>query len=191
MNNKTSDKNVANIERLNNFANMTFLYGNRVNLNVSALKEIQNDIKNILSDYMRQKQINEEHQKINGELMEQVKELDTKNNELLKDLYNAHCIISDLSNKVKELDTKNNELLKDLYNAHCIIIEEINKQLDLDYVEENYIPKQAVIDKIGKLKNKYDKKYDLYMGYKIESREQQDILKQMEILQELLEGESK
>lgn len=80
MSNKTSD-NVANIERLNNFANMTFLYGNRVNLNVSALKEIQNDIKNILSDYTRQKQINEEHQKINGELRERVKELEEENKE--------------------------------------------------------------------------------------------------------------
>lgn len=175
MSNKTSD-NVANIERLNNFANMTFLYGNRVNLNVSGLKELQKSIKNILSDYTRQKQINEEHRKLNGELRERVKELDTENNKLLKELYNAHCIISDLSNKVKELEQE---------------IEKINKQLDLDYVEENYIPKQAVIDKIGKLKNEYDKKYDLYMGYKIESREQQDILKQMEILQELLEGESK
>ena len=133
-------------------------------------------IRNILQDYKRQKQINEEHRKLNGELRERVKELDTENNKLLKELYNAHCIISDLSNKVKELEQE---------------IEKINKQLDLDYVEENYIPKQAVIDKIGKLKNEYDKKYDLYMGYKIESREQQDILKQMEILQELLEGESK
>ena len=81
MSNKTSDKNVANIERLNNFANMTFLYGNRVNLNVSGLKEIQNDIKNILSDYTRQKQINEEHKKLNGELRERVKELEEENKE--------------------------------------------------------------------------------------------------------------
>lgn len=81
MSNKTSDENVANIERLNNFANMTFLYGNRVNLNVSGLKEIQNDIKNILSDYTRQKQINEEHKKLNGELRERVKELEEENKE--------------------------------------------------------------------------------------------------------------
>ena len=82
MSNKTSDNNVANIERLNSFANMTFLYGNRVNLNVSGLKEIQNDIKNILLDYTRQKQINEEHQKLNGELREKVKELEEKNKHL-------------------------------------------------------------------------------------------------------------
>ena len=91
MSNKTSDENVANIERLNNFANMTFLYGNRVNLNVSGLKEIQNDIKNILSDYARQKQINEEHQKINGELREKVKELENENISKQKAYDDCYC----------------------------------------------------------------------------------------------------
>ena len=36
-------------------------------------------ISRILSDYTRQKQINEEHQKINGELREKVKELEENN----------------------------------------------------------------------------------------------------------------
>ena len=40
---------------------------------------LQKAISNILSDYTRQKQINEEHQKINGELREKVKELEEKN----------------------------------------------------------------------------------------------------------------
>ena len=52
---------------------------------------------------------------------------------------------------------------------------------------ENSIPKQVIENKIEELKKDYDKKYDLFMGYKCESREQQDILKQMGILQELLE----
>ncbi len=56
------------------------------------------------------------------------------------------------------------------------------------YQEElkNSIPTQVVIAKIEQLKNDYDKKYDVFMGYKVESREQQDILKQIGILQELL-----
>lgn len=67
----------------------------------------------------RQKQINEEHKKINGELREKVKELDTKNDELLKDLYNANCIIADLTDsipiqkiqdKLEELDKQEQEL---------------------------------------------------------------------------------
>ena len=72
-------------------------------------------------------------------------------------------------------------------------LEEENKKKSIElicYQEEldNSIPEQAIKDKIEKLKNDYDQKYDLYMGYKVESREQQDILKQMSILQELLEG---
>ena len=76
-------------------------------------------MENILSDYTRQKQINEEHQKENGLLREKVKELDTKNDELLKDLYSANCIISDLTDsipiqkiqdKIEELNNQEKEL---------------------------------------------------------------------------------
>ena len=40
--------------------------------------------------------------------------------------------------KIKELEAK---------------LEEANKQLDLDYVDENYIPKQKIKDKIEELRN--------------------------------------
>ena len=39
-------------------------------------------IENILSDYTRQKQINQENQNINGELRERVKELEEENKNL-------------------------------------------------------------------------------------------------------------
>ena len=77
-----------------------------------------NAIEHLINNYTRQKQINEEHQKINGELREKVKELDTKNDELLKDLYSANCIIADLTDsipkqvvidKIKEYDKKMEE----------------------------------------------------------------------------------
>lgn len=45
------------------------IYDNDKCIEIQALERI-------LSDYTRQKQINEEHQKINGELREQVKELE-------------------------------------------------------------------------------------------------------------------
>ena len=71
MNNKTSDKNVANVERLNNFANMTFLYGNRVNLNVSGLKEIQQDLKYLLAEReqkdKRIQELEEENKKVKAQ----------------------------------------------------------------------------------------------------------------------------
>lgn len=58
-------------------------------MQISADRELKNARK-----------INEEHQKINAELREKVKELDTKNDELLKDLYSANCIISDLTDSI-------------------------------------------------------------------------------------------
>lgn len=90
--------------------------------------------------------------------------------------------------RIKELEEENMQK-----NLEKIGIEE-NIKADMKEIIERYytaneecIPKQVVIDKIAKLKNDYDEKYDLYMGYKIESRDQQDILKQIEILQQLLE----
>ncbi len=54
-------------------------------------------------------------------------------------------------------------------------------------LRNDYISKQKVKDKIERLKKKRMKKYDNYMGYKIESREQQDIDKKINVLQELIE----
>lgn len=74
MSNKTSDKNVANIEIIENFIFELKSFG----LNKDTL-EVANELENLLSDYTRQKQINEEHKKINGELREKVKELEEEN----------------------------------------------------------------------------------------------------------------
>lgn len=35
-------------------------------------------------------------------------------------------------------------------------VAEFNKQLDLDYVDENFIPKQVVIDEINEINKKYE-----------------------------------
>ena len=55
MSNKTSDKNVANIEIIENFIFELKSFG----LNKDTL-EVANELENLLSDYTRQKQINEE-----------------------------------------------------------------------------------------------------------------------------------
>lgn len=83
----------------------------------------------------RQKQINEEHKKINGELREKVKELDTKNDELLKDLYSANCIIADLTDSIPKQKIKNKiEELKETlkhYNEYSKLnlLEKVNVDL--------------------------------------------------------------
>ena len=78
MSNKTSDKNVGN--KIKQQTENTIKYYK----NIDNIEEVPIDIlramyKDILSDYTRQKQINEEHKKINGELREKVKELEEEN----------------------------------------------------------------------------------------------------------------
>ena len=78
MSNKTSDKNVANVTKsdIDILNALIYVYEARLpNYNELMDSEVKS-LKNILSDYTRQQQINEEHQKINGELREQVKELE-------------------------------------------------------------------------------------------------------------------
>lgn len=129
MSNKTSDKNVANVED-----------------DVKILKEFAEICKRGISVYNPQEA---------GEALEHIlaeREQDKK--------------------RIKELEEESRK-----------------KSIELIcYQEElkNSIPTQVVIAKIEQLKNDYDKKYDVFMGYKVESREQQDILKQIGILQELL-----
>lgn len=63
------------IERLNKLVTTKF------NNDYSIDNIDKEAIEHLLSDYARQKQINEEHQKINGELREKVKELECENKE--------------------------------------------------------------------------------------------------------------
>ena len=90
MSNKTSDKNVANIE--------------------IVIKDCR------------------EHLKIYGEAFITASELDRIEN-----------ILAELEQKDKQIKELEEEL------------EKATRQLDLDYVEENFIPKQIVLDKIDEL----------------------------------------
>lgn len=89
MSNKTSDKNVGSIEEdieiLERFKNNEMQRDKLERDNrcggwkigdIYKHLELNTAIAHLLNDYIRQKQINEEHQKINGELREKVKELE-------------------------------------------------------------------------------------------------------------------
>ena len=137
MSNKTSDKNVGSIEEdvdeLKSIMNLRtvsgFAYSQKNTLS------LQKAIKNVLTDYTRQKQINEEHQKINGELREKVKELEEEK-----------AMLKKASNIAKEV---NIEDITDVINESC-------KEF-----MSNYIPKQVIIDKI----KEYDKKMEEDAGH--------------------------
>ena len=83
---------------------------------------IEEAIENIIADYTRQKEMNEEHQKINGKLRERVKELEEEK-----------AMLKKASNIAKEV---NIEDVTDVINESC-------KEF-----MSNYIPKQVIIDKI-------------------------------------------
>lgn len=123
MNNKTSDKNVANIEDF-----------------IKVYKEMKmqkNVIENIDKDYFTE-------------------------------------FVDKLIKKLDEKDKQIKELEEELA--------EFNKQLDLDYVDENYIPKQVVIDTMEELNNEIKNGDEIEAIFKI---------KQQQILQELLERGNK
>lgn len=125
---------------------------------------LQKAISNILSDYTRQKQINEEHQKINGELREKVKELEKES-------------------KILEFQNKQIE-------NYAEELKKYNKTVSDRIVEykKNSIPKQVVKDKIEELmiQGNYKTFYNPN-GRTHFLKEESDC--KIEVLQELLEGE--
>lgn len=121
MNNKGSDKNVANIEIIENFIFELKSFG----LNKDTL-EVANELENLLSDYTRQKQINEEHKRINGELRERVKELEEENTLQRRQLNSAFdngYIHTDKIRKLIASETIN------ISGFECIALEDLQELL--------------------------------------------------------------
>ena len=77
---KGSDINVGSIEEDIEILNSLLTFKGK-GLEYALEKKSIKAIENILQDYTREKQINEEHQKINGKLREKVKELECENKE--------------------------------------------------------------------------------------------------------------
>ena len=85
--NKTSDINVGNIEEDIKYIKecleiaRVFLKAVKTETDYKELDDIAfcNSVEHLLQDYTRQKQINEEHQRVNGELRERIKELEEAN----------------------------------------------------------------------------------------------------------------
>ena len=78
----SSEENIKNLEKyIELVIDKNYCECNELNVicygkYADGSKNVASSIKNILKDYARQKQINEEHQKINGELREQVRILE-------------------------------------------------------------------------------------------------------------------
>ena len=110
-----------------------------------------------------------------------------KNIEKLRRIEFKHCVtdreIKAIQNILVELEQKDKRI-QELEEK----LEKANKQLDLDYVDDNYIPKQKVKDKIELHKN-YLLNQAITSNLTLDShfRDRENYL--MQTLQELLEGE--
>ena len=144
MNNKTSDENVGN--KIKQQTENTIKYYK----NIDNIEEVPIDIlramyKDILSDYTRQKQINEEHQKINGELREQVKELECENNEM-KSLFEIQASIAkelEFSEKDKMIKFRGNFYIPDTMTLNSEIGKE--KRIELSYVDVSRLLENRIV----------------------------------------------
>lgn len=83
--NKTSDKNVANIEEAIKILEKDLFYYDEIkeNFDDDTIKFYE-ALRHILSDYTRQKQINEEHQKLNGELRQAINTVEKEKGDWIK-----------------------------------------------------------------------------------------------------------
>lgn len=120
-----------------------------------------NAIEHLLLDYTRQKQINEEHQKINGELREQVKELEEEN--MQKDL--------EIIGKEEYTEANMKEIISQYYTAN-----------------EDCIQKQKIKDKIEELKRqRRELGFKTYLKKEDIINDDREIVCKIQGLQELLQ----
>lgn len=175
MSNKTSDKNVAIIENdvneLKSIMNLRtesgFAYSQKNTLS------LQKAIKNVLADYTRQKEMNEEHQKINGELRQAINTVEKEKADWIKAYQEEKDSQFELLKRIKELEEERNHW------HGCFIV-----------AMENSIAKEKVINVIQEYKDKIER----YKEYRIQGKETdveyyENIANTtiVQILQELLE----
>lgn len=91
--------------------------------------EIPQSLEHLLSDYTRQKQINKEHQKINGELREKVK------------------VLENSIKKTSESSSNNEKLIEKFDSGETFTFNQVG------FIEKNFISKQKIKDKKEELED--------------------------------------
>ena len=158
MSNKTSDKNVGN--KIKQQTENTIKYYK----NIDNIEEVPIDIlramyKDILSDYTRQKQINEEHQKINGELRQSINTVEKEKADWIKAYQEEKDSQFELLKRIQELEEEIAMLKKASNIAKEVNIEDVTYVINKSCKEfmSNYIPKQAVIEALEDIKDYFDR----------------------------------
>lgn len=195
MSNKTSDKNVVNIE---DDIKLVKRY-----LENSAYKETDSDffknggweivdltipkaIEKLLQDYTRQKEINEEHQKINGELRQAINTVEKEKADWIKAYQEEKDSQFELLKRIQELETKNKYLESLSECQHSYLENSIPTQVVIDKINENSNIIKEIEEKIKEEENSGD----ICREYIRDLKRQKGLVKRdILTLQELLEGE--
>lgn len=139
MSNKTSDKNVGSIEEDIKIIKNSWLYNDEENV------KFVNAIEHLLLDYTRQKQINEEHQKINSELMKAINTVEKEKGDWIEECKKLREYIFIAPNLDKMTAIKYASIQEEAYIRGKAEEQQRAEQI----IYENYIPKQVVIDLIA------------------------------------------
>lgn len=104
-----------------------------------------NAIEHLINDYTRQKQINEEHQKINGELSEKIKALEQH----LQQFYNGELYTA---KQLKQIEENQNKYFINKQKVKDVLQNNRNELFSTTYVDDiQYKPYTMQIDRINKI----------------------------------------
>lgn len=194
-----NEKEIRALEHLlSHYKNMKFNYENLIH-DISLIAEslgmqedstIEEIAIRISEEMYNQQQINEEHQKLNGELREKVKELEEKNEHLSNtsdyETISLECIhleeqLEIEKSRIQELEEENAMLRKSNNIAENVNIDNVTEVMNKSYEEfmSNYIPKQAVIEALEDIEDYFERL----------NGPDEDIDYIRQVKQELLEGE--
>lgn len=194
-----NEKEIRALEHLlSHYKNMKFNYENLIH-DISLIAEslgmqedstIEEIAIRISEEMYNQQQINEEHQKLNGELREKVKELEEKNEHLSNtsdyETISLECIhleeqLEIEKSRIQELEEENAMLRKSNNIAENVNIDNVTEVMNKSYEEfmSNYIPKQAAIEALEDIEDYFERL----------NGPDEDIDYIRQVKQELLEGE--
>ena len=147
-----------------------------------------NAIEHLLSDYARQKQINEEHQKENSLLRKKVKELEEENKKSKVRFEERDDELWERVKQCKNMQTEIDRLYTDKEELQQVYLHEKLAKEEIEEILEESIPKQKIKDKIEELKRqRRELGFKTYLKKEDIINDDREIVCKIQGLQELLQ----
>lgn len=115
-------------------------------------------LKNLLQDYARQKQINEEHQKENSLLRKKVKELEEENKKSKVRFEERDDELWERVKQCKNMQTEIDRLYTDKEELQQVYLHEKLAKEEIEEILEESIPKQKIKEMLEESQTLYEKK---------------------------------